>query len=753
MTLPLIIQPYRNIQFYYLLFHLHKMADEDESYRQYEVKEGIVFLIDLSADIFKPILELNKESQLMEILKCVNDLMAEMVMTFPKNGVGIYLYNSTETGKKFPKNSGLTKIFSLNDLNSSNMKILSHIIRDEADGFQPLVKRFSFEDERKDNLHTILKTVLREFQVKPQYNVKKLFWMTNSDKPYVNPALKDSLRTLISDFEDNKIYITPIFLDVFVDETQHERKPFDNSLFQHIFLNTNYLKNTASDEENPFDDNSSASWLRTTFSSQIRQAIFRLTEVRRIQFACDLVLSDGAEVGGNLGCSIKGYTLYNHERIKPFRQVYTEGDGLRLVHNDTNFHRNDTHEVVESRDAEQKPNLVKGFPVKLTNNEEELEGQPNEKILYFKDEVLEYMKGYSFDHAPGSEGKDEKNGKNGDDDSGDEEEDEKEEEDNEEDEENDANKVTFSKPPYLKLLCFRDIDKFQPYFNMKPSVFVTADLSDGLNSSSKEGGYTKSLLTFRSLYQSCIKLKRFALLFGCIKRNSTPDLFALYPTNTSNSTAGPSARQLPDGFLLINIPWLSEIRSLPDYMLTESQRYFMPESGLSGSPELVNLFKKLIDQIGVEEYVPSDKSNPVLNFFYKIIKHEALQIDIKDEDQTLEQNDWTIAKLKELRDTATSNVDVKELILFINLFLNKVSNMEAVKRTAEENRSPNKRAKPDSLSEAAVITLWKEDLWKQATVAQLKEFIGRYDKIKSATRKADMVANISEFLESRKRKE
>lgn len=705
--------------------------EEHESYKQYEVKEAIIFLIDLSSHLFTPIIDLNLECQLTEILQCINELMADMVMTFPKNGVGIYLYNSKETSKKFPKNSGISKIFSLNDLNSSNMKILTHILRDQADGFKPLKDRFTVEDDRKDNLHTVLKTVLREFQVKPQYNVKKLFWITHSSTPYENPDLKDSLRTLVSDFEDNHIYITPIFLDIFDDEAQKLKKPFDPTLYQHIFLNTNYLKYETA-EDNPFGDEDAPKWLSPTVSSQIRQAIFRLAEVRRIQFACDLILSDGPQMGGNLGCSIKGYTLYNHEHIRAFRQVVTEGAGLKLVHHDTQVLRKDTLETIET-EKETKKLLVKGFPVKVTNNEEESSG-PNEKVLYFNNEVVEYMNGRSFDHTTGKKDDNRDN--------------EKDEDEDDEDGDEDANLVTFSNPPYLKLLCFRDTLKFQPYFNIKASIFVTADFSDGLNSSSKEGGYTKSFNTFRSLYQTCIRMNRYAVLFGCIRKNSNPRIYALYPTNTGSKTE--AARSFPDGFLLIALPWLSEVRSLPDYMLTDN-RYFYPENEATSPPELVNLYKKLLDKFGVESYVPGDHSNPVLKYFYKVIKHEALQIDIKDEDLSVEANDWSLAKLAALREKVTNDLDTEELFLFINMYLNKVSNAELIKRAAEESREPLKKAKAEPLSEAAIITLWKNDAWNKVTVAQLRAFMGKYDKIKSATKKADMIANIIEFLESRQR--
>ncbi|KAM9925520.1 hypothetical protein OXX59_003814, partial [Metschnikowia pulcherrima] len=105
----------------------------EEPYKQYEIREGIVFLLELSEAIYTPIKQLDGQSQIGEILNCINDLLSEMVMTFPNNGVGIYLYNCENTGSKYAKNSGLNKIFSLNDLNSSNMKSLINMLQDDFD--------------------------------------------------------------------------------------------------------------------------------------------------------------------------------------------------------------------------------------------------------------------------------------------------------------------------------------------------------------------------------------------------------------------------------------------------------------------------------------------------------------------------------------------------------------------------------------------------------------------------------------------
>lgn len=709
------------------------MSEEEETYKQYEIKEGIVFLVELSQAILQPINELDGRSQLLEILSCVNDLMSDMVMTYPKNGVGVYFYNCNETSKKYPKNSGLTKVFSLNDLNSSNMKRLTEIVRDDIDGFKSLKDRYHYNDEPHDKLHTVLKTILREFQIKTQYNVKKLFWLTNNDKPYINKELKDSLRTMISDFEDNKIWISPIFLDSFEDNNQTKRKSFDISLYQNIFLNTNYLSELdkqREEEDLPLkgiktEDLETPVWLKTLVSSHIRKSISRLKEIRRIQFACDLILSDGNEVGGKLGCSIKGYTLYNHESVKMFRQVYTGGDTLKLVQIDSKLQRQDTAQEIDLK-QEEKPEdqketftVLKGVPVKRTNEKVE---DANEKIIYVTEDNLEYMRSYAFDNAPNETEVD----------AGDE-----------------KDLVSFSGAPYLKLLCFRPTHTYQPYFNLKAPLFVTADLTDGLGSANKEGGYTNSLDTLRQLYQGCVKLERYAVVFGCVKKNSTPNLYAMYPTNIKGSHSNLKDRSLPEGFLLIQLPWLSEVRSLPDYMFQEGERYFNKNQDDLVAEPLLDLYKALIEQVGIEEsYDPSEHPNPVLNHFYKVIKQEALQIDIKNELTALEDNDWTARKLINLR-KALEDEKVSGLLKLINAGLNRVGNEDIKRKAAEANLSPQKKLKPEKLTEQEVILMWKNNSWKNTTVAQLKDFISRYSKIKSATRKAEMVENISRFLEER----
>lgn len=708
------------------------MELNEDPYKQYEIKEGIVFLIELSDAIYTPLRQLKGQSQILEILNCINDLLAEMVITFPNNGVGIYLYNCATTGSKYAKNSGLNKIFSLNDLNSSNMKQLMGVLEDEFEQSNPLKSRFSPVQEPNDNLHTVLKTILREFQRKPHYNLKKLFWFTNNDRPYLNEKLKDSLRTMISDFEDNYIHITPLFLDTFTDEKQQTPRPFDASLYQNIFLNTNYLKNVASagrgDEFG--QPKGQFLWLKTTVSSQIRDSIFRLKEVKRVQFACDLILSDGPGIGGQLGCSVKGYTLYNHEVVRQFKKVSTENGQISIVHNDTKRVKSGTNEEIDTGKPEEKAVVYKGIPVKNSGGSAK---DNTEKVILLNPEVSEFIRNYSFDHVPKAYGK-KKSDVLG--------------LENIQDEDTES-QIEFSKAPYLKLLCFRKLHKFLPYFNMKPPLFVAADLSDGLGGSTKEGGYSGSFDTFKSLYQSCVRLEKYAVAFGCTKKNSTPSLYALYPTNTVKKE---TSTKTPDGFLLFTLPWLSEIRSLPDHMLTEYGGRFIPENGGIQPTELVTLYGKLIDHIKPwSSYEPSLLNNPTLHYFYKTIRQEALQLDVEDEDRSLQGNDWSVQKLLEVRKSIDSATDTREIVKFLNQVLNEIEKREAPKRAAEDTNGPAKKKRVESLSEAAVIAMWQNQTWENVKVDQLREFMSRYDRIKKATRKADMIANIIEYLESRRR--
>ena len=107
------------------------LDDEDKKqYKQYEIREGIVFLIEVSPAILAPRSELKGKSQLFEILSSINQLMTELIITMRSTGVGVYLYNCSKIGslRLMKSTPGFNRLFRLNYLNLSNMKLLNDII-------------------------------------------------------------------------------------------------------------------------------------------------------------------------------------------------------------------------------------------------------------------------------------------------------------------------------------------------------------------------------------------------------------------------------------------------------------------------------------------------------------------------------------------------------------------------------------------------------------------------------------------------
>lgn len=625
------------------------MEDEQPD-KQYEIREGIVFLIELTPSL---------KSHLVDILKSIGDLISQLIISCPHNGVGIYFYNCAKTNRKLGKQSGLNKLFRLNDINVSAMKVLNAIIDDTIDDFENFTSQFPIDDNPR--LDLVLQAILGEFQRGKQYNVKKLVWITDNDCPKVEN--KESTRSFLSDYDQFKYQIIPIFMDT--------SKEFNIDVYKDLFLQTGYINNLIR-----------ISLVKKEFSNQIRDSILRLKEIKRIQFACNLILSDG-EMGGRFGCSIKGYTLYDHETITRSRNMYISESGPKIVKTSTKYSSGDLQD-----DQIDSAKIRRGY--ELNNN----------TIIHFDEEQLKFMKNYAFHHGGTEEIEDSLGGVESDD-------------------------HPYTKTPYLKLVGFRRMGNFENYFNCKNSIFVSADIQNGRTTSSLDYGYTNSFTTFASLYQSCLKLNKYMIVFGCIKRNSSPYLYSLVPNHQ------------PQGFLLIKKPWLNEIRCLPEYVMTEEYLKKQNDESLSEK------FIKIINQYYLSSFKPSDWPNPTLNYWYKILKYELLQNSISPQDKLLQNNDDMLKK----RNFLNNDIQNVKEFNFIKSQLNKIGNTYTVKQN--NAMPPNKKPRLE-LTEDVVLTAWNKNEWNYFTVAQLKEFINKYpNQIKKGSTKQELIDNISDFLSKR----
>lgn len=698
--------------------------DDEDSPAQYEVREGLVFLIELTPAIFRPLVDLDGRSQFLEIVSSIDELMSELLITMPSTGVGVYLYNSRHTGKKFPQNSGMDRIFTLNDVNSTGMKNLHDMITEHNDGSKRFEDRFPPADSGV-RLPPVLNAILDEFHNRANYNLKRLVWISNNDKPFDDNGsadsekIKQNLWKTINTFEEYKITISPIFLDPPQDDGH---KPFDNSVYQQIFLNTNFLNRNQkykSTYYETFFDGPSEETHKTTTASQIRSAIFRLKEIKRIMFSCDLILGDSNEnIKGRLACSVKGYALYGHEKLKKFNHLHYVGEHLRLVQLESKVVDESGNEIEYNKD---KPTLAekqdeagirRGFD--LGDNE----------VLFLDSKQMDYLKNYTFDHDPENhEQEDDIGALAG---------------------ETDKELApTFSAPPYLKLLGFRAVNNFEPFYTTSAPALVMPDFDNGLKASSSKGGFSNSFLTFASLYRSCVKLEKFAVVFGCTKRNSLPSLYALYPTGISLSTrAILNDKDFPEGFLLFRMPWLDDIRLLPDYLLTE--QYLE----ISIPNDLVTKFQNVIGLFLLDHYNPGEFPGPSLNFFYKVIKHELLQIALDEKDRALLGNDRTLQKLAGLREAIQESPKLQSVISEVRHYISTLAPITRKRANEEAHNAATKVQRP-ALTEDSVLTAWKTDDWTNFTVPQLKEFAKKYPEIKAGGKRQDIIDSICNFIASK----
>ncbi|CAK9436188.1 uncharacterized protein LODBEIA_P07460 [Lodderomyces beijingensis] len=755
--------------------------EEDDIYQKYkqtEVREGIAFLIEITPDLLQPSLEFSHhQSKLYEILSSINELAQELIKTRKNTGIGIYFYNNVAhapvSARKKPL--GFCHLFPLVELNAHYMKRLSDLVLDATTGIIPLDKVFEYQPmANEEHLATILSKMIDQLAKHTFFNKRRLVWITTNDKPYTKQSSKESLWRVIDDYYEYKFLIDPFFIK------PAGAKEFNFQLYKDLFMNTNFLKrekqtkssNQAApvgkevkeeeEEEEPAFGFSkdSPTFQRSMLGSQIRDSIMSMKNVRRVLFTCNLVLSNGGTIGGGLGCTIKAYQLYSHEKVKTrelllytrdeeMKKVYTESllvkSGNSVDSRDMEIIKNKNESGKSNRDQKEESMIQKGFTL-----------GGGQEILMLNKEQMDFMKDYTFDHQLQEKSERDPNdietaGVIDQDDDGD------------ADGEEIAIKA-FSKSPYLQLVGFRDVQHFNMSMCCGYAIYVSADLSGSTNSTI-EGTFTNSLRTFASLYRSCVKLKQYAIVFGCLRRNMRPRLFAMYPTGMTNSTkigeSKDESRQFPEGFLLIRMPWVEDVRALPGDFIAGVKRNNteQEESSTLTDGSLVKSMKQLIRQHEWGSYNPQDWPNASLNYFYNVIKHEILKIPYPPVERSLLKHDKTIFALKQLKAGLTR--ESKSLISEINQRIGELT-QRAAKRELEEDdllASANheqhvKKQKRESsaLSEEMVLVAWKNASLQKFNIDQLRGFCRRYPDIRTASRKAELIENIKEYLEANRKK-
>ncbi|CAR27350.1 ZYRO0C14850p [Zygosaccharomyces rouxii] len=329
-----------------------KQHTQSKSYRKYEVHEGIIFCIELSAGMFQELSELNYKVQLVEILETLEQLMSQLVIVRPGTGIGCYFYNCNKDDAK----NHIYEFFPLRDINAKSMKKLSDLLDDLANDRITLQKFLPYDESERTPLDFLYGFIqdefLKEVEGQKAFNNKKVFLFTDNDSPpeAEDNETKSRLRHLVDDMDDHFINFTTFFIG-------KEEAPFDDSFYSDVLK----LGATAEDPNTEFDGPNTT----PISASYIKSRVLRKQEVKRIMFQCCLILEERMQ----FMVGIKGYTIIIQERPgQRYRLVYEKDEVRKEANSKRKFLDSNTGEVIEE-------GLTKVFPygdLDITITDEEL---------------------------------------------------------------------------------------------------------------------------------------------------------------------------------------------------------------------------------------------------------------------------------------------------------------------------------------------------------------------------------------------
>ncbi|GME86862.1 unnamed protein product [Ambrosiozyma monospora] len=158
--------------------------------------------------------------------------------------------------------------------------------------------------------------------------------------------------------------------------------------------------------------------------------------------------------------------------------------------------------------------------------------------------------------------------------------------------------------PILRVLGFRNIEHFNPAYTIGTPTLMVPD---------SQGVYTKSDRAFATLYQSMVRKRSMAVVWGIPTRVKAPGLYYLIPTHPALGFKT-STENYPDGLAMIPLPFKDDIRSLPDYLTKQ----YNPTEII-----LPNPLEPIVKKFTEDKFEPFE--NPKLTYAFDYMELNALQ--------------------------------------------------------------------------------------------------------------------------------
>ena len=297
--------------------------------------------------------------------------------------------------------------------------------------------------------------------------------------------------------------------------------------------------------------------------------------------------------------------------------------------------------------------------------------------------------------------------------------------------------------PVIRIIGFKPISSVPIWANTNKATFIYPSETD----------FIGSTRVFSALQQKLIKSKRMGLVWFIARRNASPTLCALLPSEEKTDEDG--EQQMPPGLWLIPLPYADDIRQFPE----------QTDAPLVTTEALTDKMRVIMEQLQLPSgvYDPSKYPNPDLQWFYRILQAMALEEDIPDVPV-----DKTIPRFKQIDKRCGEYIDDYGKAFeetFAQLSRNSLavrSKASAKRRTAEpeDKEKPSKRMKVEpqvksedsddaGLTDQQMAVINDKGQINKQTVAILKAYLIQRGQ-GTAGKKADLIERVQEYLESKR---
>ncbi|XPT03175.1 ATP-dependent DNA helicase II subunit 1 [Ascochyta lentis] len=295
--------------------------------------------------------------------------------------------------------------------------------------------------------------------------------------------------------------------------------------------------------------------------------------------------------------------------------------------------------------------------------------------------------------------------------------------------------------PVIRIIGFKPASSVPIWANTNKATFIYPSEAD----------FIGSTRVFSALQQKLIRSKKMGLVWFVARRNASPTLCALLPSEEKTDEDG--EQQMPPGLWLVPLPYADDIRQFPE----------QAEAPLRTTDALTDKMRIIMEQLQLPGgvYDPSKYPNPDLQWFYRMLQAMALEENIP-----VNPVDKTVPRFKQIDKRCGQYIEDYGRT-FEETFAQQSRNSLTVRgkpapkrRTAEpeEQEKPAKRVKTepkvknedgdDSLTDQQMAVINDKGHISKQTVAVLKAYLSQRGQA-IAGKKADLIERVQEYLESK----